>query len=134
MIEYIFLVNFLLLMIIICYDDIIIVKGLVNMYKAFKFRIYPNAPQKSFINKSLGCSRFIYNYYLSMLKDNGYSKFKSKFSRNTYNNSTVYDGYKNEKYCNIEVPLNEHNIKISKLKWVKARRMQILFCFCSIMV
>ena len=59
-------------MIIIWYDIVIIVKGLVNMYKAFKFRIYPNAPQKSFINKSLGCSRFIYNYYLSMLKDNGY--------------------------------------------------------------
>ena len=42
------------------------------MYKAYKFRIYPSVLQNEIINKSLGCSRFIFNYYLSVMKDNGY--------------------------------------------------------------
>ena len=42
------------------------------MYKAYVFRIYPNDIQKELINKSLGCSRFIYNYYLSIIKENVY--------------------------------------------------------------
>ncbi|MCC0661521.1 helix-turn-helix domain-containing protein, partial [Clostridioides sp. ZZV14-6154] len=28
--------------------------------KAFKFRIYPNQTQKEIIEKSFGCSRFVY--------------------------------------------------------------------------
>ena len=42
------------------------------MYKAFKFRIYPNNEQKVLINKTFGSIRFIYNYYLSKNKSNGY--------------------------------------------------------------
>ena len=42
------------------------------MHKAYVFRIYPNDIQKELINKSLGCSRFIYNYYLSIIKENVY--------------------------------------------------------------
>ena len=42
------------------------------MYKSFKFRIYPNKEQLELLNKSFGCSRFIYNYYLSKIKNNGY--------------------------------------------------------------
>ena len=37
-------------------------------YKAYKFRIYPNETQKVLINKTLGCTRFVYNYFLNMLK------------------------------------------------------------------
>ena len=37
------------------------------MCKVYKFRVYPSALQKEIINKSLGCSRFIYNYYLSII-------------------------------------------------------------------
>ena len=33
--------------------------------KAYKFRIYPNATQKELINKTIGCCRFVYNYYLN---------------------------------------------------------------------
>ena len=36
---------------------------LVN--KAFKFRIYPTKDQQILINKTFGCSRFVYNYYLA---------------------------------------------------------------------
>ena len=47
------------------------------MYKAYKFRIYPNSIQQIQINKCFGCSRFVYNYYLSKIKENGYMNAKS---------------------------------------------------------
>ena len=43
------------------------------MYKTFRFRIYPNDNQIVLINKTFGCYRFIYNYFLSICKDNGFS-------------------------------------------------------------
>ena len=33
--------------------------------KAYKFRLYPNELQREIINKTLGCTRLIYNYYLN---------------------------------------------------------------------
>jgi putative transposase len=36
---------------------------LVN--KAYKFRIYPNKKQIELINKTIGCSRFVFNFFLS---------------------------------------------------------------------
>ena len=37
----------------------------MKIYKAYKFRMYPNEEEKNKINSYLGSSRFIYNYYLS---------------------------------------------------------------------
>ena len=37
---------------------------LVN--KAYKFRLYPNQTQKELINKTFGCSRFVFNHFLEM--------------------------------------------------------------------
>jgi putative transposase len=38
----------------------------VNLvHKAFKFRIYPTKEQVLLINKSIGCSRFVFNYFLA---------------------------------------------------------------------
>ena len=37
---------------------------LVN--KAYKFRLYPNQTQQELINKTFGCSRFVFNYFLEM--------------------------------------------------------------------
>lgn len=34
------------------------------MYKAYKFRMYPNNEQRNILNGFIGTSRFIYNYYL----------------------------------------------------------------------
>ena len=42
------------------------------MYKAYKFRLYPNDNQRELINKTFGCSRLVYNYYLSHNKETGY--------------------------------------------------------------
>ena len=39
------------------------------MYKAYKFRIYPNDNQKVLLNKSFGCTRFVYNYYLFKIEE-----------------------------------------------------------------
>ena len=33
--------------------------------KAYKFRLYPTKEQKKLINKTFGCSRLVYNYYLN---------------------------------------------------------------------
>lgn len=37
--------------------------------KAYKFRIYPNKTQEELIQKTFGCTRFVYNYYLAKRKD-----------------------------------------------------------------
>ncbi|PFZ01619.1 transposase, partial [Bacillus pseudomycoides] len=40
---------------------------LVN--KAYKFRIYPNKRQKILIAKTIGCSRFVFNHFLTLWND-----------------------------------------------------------------
>lgn len=35
------------------------------MVKSYKYRIYPNKKQIELINKTFGCCRFVYNYYLN---------------------------------------------------------------------
>ncbi|WP_236687110.1 helix-turn-helix domain-containing protein [Ornithinibacillus californiensis] len=36
--------------------------------KAYKFRIFPNQKQIELINKTIGCSRFVFNYFLAKQK------------------------------------------------------------------
>ncbi|EAO56934.1 Transposase, IS605 OrfB [Bacillus thuringiensis IBL 4222] len=38
----------------------------IMMNKAYKFRIYPNQAQAILINKTIGCSRFVFNHFLSL--------------------------------------------------------------------
>ena len=45
---------------------------MVKVYKAYKFRIYPNDEQKVLINKNFGCARFVYNYYLTYIREHKY--------------------------------------------------------------
>lgn len=35
------------------------------IHKAYKFRLYPNKEQAILINKTIGCSRFVYNHFLN---------------------------------------------------------------------
>ena len=44
------------------------------MYKAYKFRLYPNDEQRQLIHKTFGCTRFIYNHFLNECKEKGYQK------------------------------------------------------------
>ncbi len=41
----------------------------MTFQKGVKFRIYPNREQRNLINRTLGCSRLIYNKGLAMRKD-----------------------------------------------------------------
>lgn len=36
--------------------------------KAFKFRTFPNEKQIELINKTIGCSRFVFNFFLAKQK------------------------------------------------------------------
>lgn len=35
------------------------------MEKSYKFRLYPNAKQTALLEKTFGCVRFVYNYFLA---------------------------------------------------------------------
>ena len=37
--------------------------------KAYRYRIYPNKKQQELIQKTFGCTRFVYNYYLNKRKE-----------------------------------------------------------------
>ncbi len=50
------------------------------IHKAYKFRLYPNSEQKELINKTLGCNRFIYNYFLNVKQTEYKNNHKSKSS------------------------------------------------------
>ena len=41
----------------------------MNQHKAYKFRIYPNQEQATLINKTIGCTRFVFNHFLGKQKD-----------------------------------------------------------------
>ena len=45
----------------------------MKIYKSYKFRMYPNKEQEELINKTIGSSRFIYNYFLDKKNSNAYS-------------------------------------------------------------
>ncbi|AGK52502.1 ISCpe2, transposase orfB [Bacillus sp. 1NLA3E] len=41
----------------------------MQVNKAYKFRIYPNKKQIELINKTIGCSRFVFNFFLGKQKE-----------------------------------------------------------------
>lgn len=43
----------------------------------YKYRIYPNNKQKILIEKSFGCCRFVYNYFLSQSKNTKYISYNN---------------------------------------------------------
>ena len=51
----------------------------MKQYKGYMFRIYPDIKQQELINKSLGVSRFIYNYFLKFKKKE-YEENNKKYS------------------------------------------------------
>ena len=49
----------------------------MKIYRGHKFRMYPNKEQEELINKTIGCTRFVYNYFLDKKFSNAYSGIKS---------------------------------------------------------
>lgn len=62
------------------------------MEVSYKFRIYPNKQQEELIQKTFGCCRFVYNYYLTKRKE---AYEQSKESLNFYNCSKDLTSLKN---------------------------------------
>lgn len=144
--------------------------------KTYKFRMYPNDLQLELINKTIGCARLVYNYFLNkkqilykdskinlssfdMIKelprlykeypflkevdscslrcalfdlDNtyqklfkehaGYPKYKSKYSdSNTYRTNYITSTYKGKKYNNIELNLENKQVKLPKIGLVNIK-------------
>ena len=142
--------------------------------RAYQFRLYPTEEQKILINKCIGSSRFVYNYYLdkkkTMYKENkeslnlsdmkkdlknlcieypwlkevdstcirtslddldrsfinfyngyGYPKFKSKNYKDTYRTTCIRSSYKGKSYSNIELDLENKEIKLPKIGKVKIK-------------
>ena len=49
------------------------------VFKAYKFRLYPNNHQINLIHQTFGCTRFIYNYFLNK-KDEYYNETKQNLT------------------------------------------------------
>ena len=62
---------------------ILIKRGEVSMEKAYKFRIYPNKTQEILIQKTFGCVRFVYNYFLDK-RITAYKEDKITLTYNKY--------------------------------------------------
>jgi len=56
------------------------------MYKAYKYRLYPNEEQKIMLSKTFGCCRFVYNHYLA-LRINAYKTDKTSLNKTECNNN-----------------------------------------------
>lgn len=52
------------------------------VHKAYRFRIYPNDDQKVMITKTIGCSRFVFNHFLSAW-NNAYEETGKGLTYNT---------------------------------------------------
>ena len=65
------------------------------MYKAYKYRIYPNKKQQILIAKTFGCCRFVYNQMLAYKKEiyERQKKSMSKFDCNNYCNRVLKNEY-----------------------------------------
>ena len=67
----------------------------MKINKAYKFRLYPTNEQKILINKTFGCTRLIYNYYLNK---------KQELYKTEKKDLSSYDCIKDLKNLYIEYP------------------------------
>ena len=67
----------------------------MKIIKAYKFRLYPNDEQRILINKTFGCTRFIYNHFLNL---------KQKEYKETNKTKTTYECIKELTTLYVEYP------------------------------
>ena len=80
------------------------------MNKSFKIRIYPNKKQQILINKTFGCTRFIYNFMLN-LKQKLYKNFNINLNYN--NMSKILTELKRHKLwlCEVDAVSLQQSLK-----------------------
>lgn len=80
------------------------------MNKSFKVRIYPNKEQQILIDKTFGCTRFIYNFMLN-LKEKLYKNFNINLSYN--NMSKILTELKRHKLwlCEVDAVALQQSLK-----------------------
>lgn len=77
--------------------------------KTYKFRIYPNLEQQSLINKTIGCSRFVFNFCLA--------KHKEKEALWSTVNEMVQKGYFPDNQLKTDCfKLNSYKLYLNSLK------------------
>lgn len=81
---------------------------------ALKLRLYPTKEQECYFNKTFGCSRFIYNYYLS--ERNTFYEKNIKGIENKEQRKEIYKTFK-------ETPLRELKEKYPWLKEVESQTL-----------
>ena len=85
-----------------------LVKTSKNQNLALKLRLNPTTEQKSFLNKTFGCARFIYNFYLAE-KQNFYEKEIEPLGNDKKARNAVWKTFE-------ETPLKDLKIKYPWLK------------------
>jgi putative transposase len=106
--------------------------------RAYKFRIYPNKKQIELINKTIGCSRFVFNFFLGKQKDkDAYWYIVEKMvqngqlqARNDYLHKISTEIVKNHDIIGMEDlsvsnMLKNHNLAkaISEVSWSQFKTM-----------
>jgi putative transposase len=79
--------------------------------KAFKFRIFPNGKQVELINKTIGCSRFIFNFFLGKQREkDAYWYIVEEMKQNGQLPSNNWKGQLFNKYESVKAvrELKEH--------------------------
>ena len=75
----------------------------MNMYKSYQFRLYPNDSQIIMIQKTFGCTRFVYNHYLEKRKKEHLTCFD--MIRNLPNLYSKYPFLKEVDSCSLRCSL-----------------------------
>ena len=88
------------------------------MEKAFKFRIYPNEEQEILIQKTFGCVRFVYNYFLNR-REEAYDNNEKGLTPNKLNKELTqlkkqYTWLKEPDSASLEMSLRRLNESYAK--------------------
>ena len=75
----------------------------MNIYKSYQFRLYPNDSQIIMIQKTFGCTRFVYNHYLEKRKKEHLTCFD--MIRNLPNLYSKYPFLKEVDSCSLRCSL-----------------------------
>ena len=68
---------------------------MMKINKTYRFRLYPNDSQIIMINKTIGCTRLVYNHYLSK---------KQEMYKNEHKSMSAYECIKDLKNLYVEYP------------------------------